>query len=130
MTADLFSILTYSSIHGHSVLSTYVMYIYREITCQEIFLAEDVRAFTIFFLPSLFIFIISHQYIFICTNKYRMAGRARLPKVIRRKVQVFVRNFVLFGLTYLTVYLMVTSYSEFSNRRDVLKLYGFVPGIV
>jgi len=59
-----------------------------------------------------------------------MAGRARLPKVIRRKVQAFVRNFVLFGLTFLTVWCMITTYGEFANRRDVLKLYGFVPGIV
>ena len=57
-------------------------------------------------------------------------ARPRLPKEVRRYLQRWIRNFVFFGLTWVTIWHMVVTLQEFKNSRDVLKMYGFVPGIV
>ena len=56
------------------------------------------------------------------------AARARLPKPVRRYVQGVIRNFVFAGLTFLTLWQMSITLYEYQNARDVMKMYGFLPG--
>ena len=44
-----------------------------------------------------------------------MAGRARLPKVVRRWVQKWLRVFVFTGLTYVTLWTMALTVYEYSR---------------
>jgi hypothetical protein len=56
--------------------------------------------------------------------------RARLPKAIRRKLQRVVRNFVFFGIAYMTLYHAYVTITEFRKVGDRMKMFGFVPGII
>ena len=59
-----------------------------------------------------------------------MAGRARLPLVVRRRVQKWIRNFAFFGLSYIILWQVVTTTYNYNKSRDMLMMFGFVPGIV
>ena len=54
------------------------------------------------------------------------AHRARLPVDIRRKIQRYVRYFVFFALTYVTLSEAFRNIYMFINQGDVMKYYGFV----
>jgi len=56
------------------------------------------------------------------------AARARLPKVVRRFVQGWVRTFVFAGLTFLTLWQMSITMIEYQKSIDIMKMYGFVGG--
>ncbi len=58
------------------------------------------------------------------------AHRARLPKKIRRKIQFYIRNFTFFALTWILCWTMFITMKEYHNSVDVMKCYGFVPGII
>ena len=60
----------------------------------------------------------------------RTNRRAKLPLAIRRKIQKVVRNFVFLGITYMTVYHAYITITEYRKVGDVMKHFGFVPGIV
>ena len=62
--------------------------------------------------------------------KPRSNRRARLPKAIRRKLQRVVRNFVFFGIAYMTLYHAYVTITEFRKVGDRMKMFGFVPGII
>ena len=64
------------------------------------------------------------------TAKPRSNRRARLPLAIRRKLQRVVRNFVFFGIAYMTLYHAYVTLSEFRKVGDRMKMFGFVPGII
>lgn len=66
----------------------------------------------------------------ILANNFRMAGRARLPLVVRRRVQKWIRNFAFFGLSYIILWQVVTTTYNYNKSRDMLMMFGFVPGIV
>jgi hypothetical protein len=59
-----------------------------------------------------------------------MAGRARLPKVMRRKLQYYVRIFVFMALSWITLWYLYIAAHGLSQMGDVMKMYGFVPGII
>ena len=62
--------------------------------------------------------------------KCRSNRRARLPKAIRRKIQRVVRNFVFFGIAYMTIYHAYVTVIEYRKCSDRMKMFGFVPGII
>ena len=64
------------------------------------------------------------------TAKPRSNRRARLPLVVRRKIQRAVRNFVFFGIAYMTVYHAYVTLTEYRKVGDRMKMFGFVPGII
>ena len=64
------------------------------------------------------------------TAKVRSNRRARLPLAIRRKLQRVVRNFVFFGIAYMTIYHAYVTITEFRKVGDRMKMFGFVPGII
>ena len=57
--------------------------------------------------------------------------RAKLPLALRRKVQTFFRYFAFVGITVVTLWQFYLTYSEFRKvNGNVMKAFGFVPGIV
>ena len=63
-------------------------------------------------------------------SKPRSNRRARLPKAIRRKLQRVMRNFVFFGIAYMTIYHAYVTLTEYRKVGDRMKMFGFVPGII
>ena len=59
-----------------------------------------------------------------------IAGRSKLPLVFRRKVQYCVRIFVFIGIFAVTTWGMLTACIGYYFSQDMLKMHGFVPGIV
>ena len=62
--------------------------------------------------------------------KPRSNRRAKLPLAVRRKLQRVVRNFVFFGIAYMTIYHAYVTLTEYRKSHDRLKMFGFVPGII
>ena len=62
--------------------------------------------------------------------KPRANRRPKLPLAIRRKLQRVVRNFVFFGIAYMTIYNAYVTITEYRKVGDALKMFGFVPGII
>ena len=62
--------------------------------------------------------------------KPRANRRARLPLFVRRKIQRVVRNFVFFGIAYITIYNAYITINNYRKAADALKMFGFVPGII
>ena len=52
-------------------------------------------------------------------------GRAKLPKQFRRLAQHYVRNFVWFALSAITVWMLYSNYVQINAADDVLRAYGF-----
>ena len=59
-----------------------------------------------------------------------IAGRSKLPLVFRRKVQYCIRICVFAGLITVIAWGMITACVGYHQSQDMLKMHGFVPGIV
>ena len=56
------------------------------------------------------------------------AHRARLPKVVRKKIQRFVKYFVFSALAVVTVWESYKNIKYFVEMGDAMKAYGFNGG--
>ena len=56
--------------------------------------------------------------------------RAKLPLEVRRRIQRWVRNFVFFGVTYMTLWHAFCHLHEFYTVGNTMKRFGFVSGVL